>query len=108
MRESRLFLSTGSQEYEGFPNVLLEAAASGTPILSLEDFDNFLEQSHAGLALGGSLESAAQALNRLYESETEWLGHSTAGKEYVRQKHLMDKIVLEFKKLAKTVVSAHD
>jgi len=60
-REARLFLSTGSSAYEGFPNVLLEAAASGTPIVSMDDFDEFLTRSQCGI-LGTNAEVTAKAV----------------------------------------------
>ncbi len=47
-RDARLFLSTSSAAHEGFPNVVLQAAASQTPIVSLEDFDGFIRESAAG------------------------------------------------------------
>jgi glycosyltransferase involved in cell wall biosynthesis len=40
--QARAFLCTGSPVHEGFPNVLLQSAASHTPICSLSDFDDFL------------------------------------------------------------------
>ncbi|WP_197455002.1 glycosyltransferase family 4 protein [Stieleria varia] len=56
------FLSTSDHRVEGFPNVLLQAAASGTPIVSLNDFDGFLEASAAGFPCESSLEHATQTL----------------------------------------------
>jgi glycosyltransferase involved in cell wall biosynthesis len=45
---ARAFLCTGSAAHEGFPNVLLQAAASHTPVCSLEDFDGFIARSGCG------------------------------------------------------------
>ncbi|GIW98083.1 MAG: hypothetical protein KatS3mg111_1416 [Pirellulaceae bacterium] len=48
-QQSSAFVSTGSSTHEGFPNVMLQAAASHTPIYSLEDYDDFLHRSGAGV-----------------------------------------------------------
>lgn len=85
-REARLFLSTGSSAYEGFPNVLLEAAASGTPIVSMDDFDEFLTRSQCGI-LGTNAEVTAKAVMLLTGLEGEWVNRSRRGAEYVRQHH---------------------
>lgn len=85
-REARLFLSTSSADYEGFPNVLLEAAASGTPIVSMEDFDEFLNRSQCGI-LGTNVDVTAKAVMLLYGLEAEWIKRSQRGAEYVRQHH---------------------
>src|SRR5690606_915340 len=59
---ARLFVSTGAADYEGFPNVLLQAAASRTPIISLEDFDDFLANSGAGVSCDGTTEHLVKAI----------------------------------------------
>jgi len=50
---ARVFVSTGDPNCEGFPNVLLQAAASHTPIVSINDFDNFLKASGGGTDCAG-------------------------------------------------------
>lgn len=57
-----VFVSTGNPECEGFPNVLLQAAATHTPIVSLVDFDDFLSRSGAGIACDGSIEMMAKQI----------------------------------------------
>jgi glycosyltransferase involved in cell wall biosynthesis len=88
-RNARVFLSTGSVEHEGFPNVLLEAAASGTPIVSLEDFDGYLGKSQAGIATGGDVVAAARAIKQLTVDVDQWNRFWKAGREYVERHHSM-------------------
>lgn len=97
-RKARLFLSTGSAAYEGFPNVLLEAAASGTPIVSMEDFDEFLTRSQCGI-LGTNVEVTAKAVMLLTGLEGEWVNRSRRGAEYVRQHHSLPTCLERFEKL---------
>ncbi|WDQ17373.1 glycosyltransferase family 4 protein [Rhodopirellula sp. P2] len=59
---AKLFVSTGSREHEGFPNVLLQAAASHTPIVSLSDHDDFLARSGAGVGCNESMETLTQSI----------------------------------------------
>lgn len=84
---ARLFLSTGSAAHEGFPNVFLEAAASGTPIVSLEDFDNFLALSHAGHSAASDINRLITLTQQLWHSEETWLACSQSAIQYVRNNH---------------------
>jgi glycosyltransferase involved in cell wall biosynthesis len=62
---AQVFLSTSAASFEGFPNVLLQAVASGRPIVSLEDFDGFLRRSHAGNVTHGDLDAAVAKIRQL-------------------------------------------
>ena len=95
-RSSRLFLCTGSNAYEGFPNVLLEAASSGTPTVSLEEFDGFLERSNAGVSSEGQVTGLAVMIRELWEMPPAWHEHSQSGAEYVRREHTLDQGIQRF------------
>ncbi len=96
-RTSRLCLCTGSNAYEGFPNVLLEAAASGTPIVSLEEFDGFIERSNAGVNSMGDVARLAAKIRELWEMPPAWTAHSLTGAEYVRREHTLEQCVRRFR-----------
>ena len=64
-----IFASTGAQEYEGFPNVLLQAAASHTPIVSLRDFDDFLSDSGAGFSCDESVDAMAERIRDVWSKQ---------------------------------------
>jgi glycosyltransferase involved in cell wall biosynthesis len=92
-RDSRLFLSTGNPDFEGFPNVLLEAAASGTPIASLEDFDGFLVRSGCGESAGGNAEVLSDIVRSLLSDSSKWDECSKRGQKYVRDHHSVNAVV---------------
>jgi hypothetical protein len=66
---AKLFVSTGNPDCEGFPNVLLQAAASHTGIVSLHDFDDFLARSGAGRHCGGSIERLATEIREMWHTD---------------------------------------
>lgn len=66
---AKLFVSTGNPECEGFPNVLLQAAASHTGIVSLHDFDEFIARSGAGRHCAGSTESLANHIRSMWQTD---------------------------------------
>jgi hypothetical protein len=70
---ARAFLCTGSPAFEGFPNVLLQSAAAHTPIVSLSDFDDFLQRSQAGRTAEESIEAAVSVLHNACQNDvTPW------------------------------------
>lgn len=70
-----LFVSTGARSAEGFPNVLLQAAASHTPVVSLHDFDSFLKVSGAGVDCGGDPDQLAGRIRSQWEDPAiDWQG----------------------------------
>jgi glycosyltransferase involved in cell wall biosynthesis len=93
IREAGLFLSTGNPDFEGFPNVLLEAAASGTPIASLDDFDGFIDRSGCGETADGDVADLAEIVRMLLSDRLKWDQCSQRGQEFVRSQHSVDRII---------------
>lgn len=89
---SRIFLSTGNAEYEGFPTVLLHAAAAGKPIVSLDDFDGFIGASHAGVVCN-DVPAAADAIDRYWRSP-EQHDPGPAG-DFLRANHSVETVTAQ-------------
>jgi glycosyltransferase involved in cell wall biosynthesis len=89
-RNAMLFLSTGSVEHEGFPNVLLQAAASELPIVALEVGAEFLTQAGCGLCAMGNLEQAVAAIDALAGDAARRRDYGAKGRQYVLEHHGVD------------------
>ena len=92
-----ILLSTSNHDKEGFPNVLLQAAATDTPIVSLDDFDSFLLRSGAGVHTHGRIDTAVDLIRKLYAGQ-QTIDHQQTH-EYLRQYHDVEAIVGQLLKL---------
>lgn len=100
---ARLFVSTGNPEYEGFPNVLLQAAAVGVPIVSMHDFDDFLTSSRAGVACGDNLHSMMELLREIWNARPSFLASPAEVRDWLQQHHSLENVCERITDL----VSAH-
>ncbi|MEZ6090216.1 MAG: glycosyltransferase [Pirellulaceae bacterium] len=101
-RQARLFLNTSSAMHEGFPNVLLEAAASGTPIVAMQDCDDFIRRSQAGVSTNDDLLKLKSAILRIWNDESLWRSHSVSARRYVEQHHRREATYELFANLLRT------
>lgn len=86
-RRAAVYVNTSSPAYEGFPNVFLQAAASGVPIASLELDAGFVGRSGAGSVACGDVQRLAEYVRRMWHhpAEARALGHQ--GRQFVQQHH---------------------
>jgi len=99
MWRSRILINTSPAE--GFANVMLEAWAMGTPVVSLaSNPDGLLSGDESlGLCAGGSLTDMASMIRRLLadDESRESAGHRAA--EYVRRAHSPSEVCRQFEEL---------
>lgn len=96
--QARVLLFTGAGQHEGFPNVLLEAAAAGVPSVSLEDFDGLLVRS-GGKSCEGDLTEAARQIQHLWSDRAVWEARAWIGRSYVLREHSVARAVEEFERV---------
>ena len=99
-------LVTNRASGEGFPNVLLQAAATGLPIVSMDDFDSFIVASGAGVVSGPNLDRLSQTLRETAQSVRK--GPSVATRNYLQQFHDADVAAATLRRLALNVVGEGD
>lgn len=81
--QAKVFVNTSS--IEGFPNTFLQAAAAGTPILSLLiNPDGVLEKYGIGVSMGGSIWQLPKELEKLLIENEYWSAISQNGPAYIR------------------------
>ncbi|MCR4413061.1 MAG: glycosyltransferase family 4 protein [Thermoguttaceae bacterium] len=86
-RGAAVYVNTSAPGYEGFPNVFLQAAASGVPIASLELDCGFVEAGRGGLAAGGDLDRLAEYVRAVWHDPQRRCREGACGRQYVRQHH---------------------
>lgn len=80
---ARIYLSTGSKDYEGAPNVFLQSAASSIPILSLEVGGEVLDDSGGGRNANGDLVQLAIWLRELWNDPVASKKMGNLGRQFV-------------------------
>lgn len=88
--KSKALISTSPME--GFPNIFIEAWASGIPVLSLYyDPGNVIEREKLGAVVGGKLNAFIHAMDTL-ENSVEF---AKRAKLYVEQYHLLNAVKIK-------------
>ena len=68
MSRATAFLSTGSQQYEGFPNVFLQAGILGVPVVSADCDFGILSRTGIGRSFEDSVPDMAESLREIFSS----------------------------------------
>ncbi len=101
---SRVFLSTGNAQYEGFPTVLLHAISARKPIVSLDDFSGFIQNSHSGHVASGSIKQASEMVRQYWNQPASW-DHDYATR-YLDENHTIDAVGKLLARIVCDMVSA--
>jgi glycosyltransferase involved in cell wall biosynthesis len=89
--KSLALINTSPRDEEGFPNVFLEAAATGTVVVSLEaDPDGLLSQGPLGVCCRGDMDHMAYVIGDLFQNRDERRRLAQAAAEYVRLNHSVE------------------
>lgn len=86
-----------TSEQEGFPNVFLEAAKHGVPILSLcVNPDDFLDRFALGEAMRGSFEAMQKRLAEWTRATDDLCAMGRRGRSYVAEHHGVEMVAERF------------
>lgn len=96
-RDSIALVNTS--DYEGFPNVFMEAWRHETPVVSLYyDVDDMLDREEIGIR-SGSMEALLQDVARLIGDPELQDRLGEAGKAHLRENHSLDAVVAAYRRL---------
>src|SRR5262249_44621693 len=89
MKASTIFATSSNPAFEGLPSVLLQAAASQKPIVSLETSAEWLTVSGAGVCQHGDLEAFANTIAHFVAGRDlpEIRQYGFCGRKYVECEH---------------------
>lgn len=103
---SAVFVSTSA--LEGFPNVFLQAAASGVPIASLHVGDRFLQAAGCGECSQGDVPRLAAYIRSLWDRSPDLDHSATDARAYVAAEHGLSVQSVRLLEVLKSVVARRE
>jgi len=82
-KHAAAFVLTGTVEHEGLPNVVLQAAASGVPVLGLDYAPQQFVEANAA-EVSGSLENLIQRMKSIWENPKQGLEIGERGRSLMK------------------------
>lgn len=96
----------GTSEIEGFPNTYLQASIYGTPIVSYKvNPDEFITKNKLGYIADGNIDEMINKISYLLKHPAKWKTMSQNCQKYVRRKHDIEKIGVQWNKIIKSLKS---
>lgn len=89
---ARVLVMTGNPAYEGFPNLLLQAAATGVPIVSMHDFNGFFDLTKAGLVSGEDLDEMERQVRLVWTKRPEELAAEQELRDWIASHHSVEAV----------------
>jgi glycosyltransferase involved in cell wall biosynthesis len=94
---ARLLVCTS--EFEGMPNVFLQAWARGVPVVSSVDVGVPMNR------VFGEIDEAVQEIEKLFEDQNEWLEASARAREYFDATHAPEQVLRQYGQLIERVAA---
>jgi glycosyltransferase involved in cell wall biosynthesis len=99
LAESRIFCMTSTQEGD-WPMVVLEAAASGLPIVSLHvNYDGLIDEYGGGIYCNDDAHTLTASMMRLCSDDDLYVSMSSGARKYIAHYHAIDTQIEIFKEL---------